>query len=308
MLDEEGSLRIDVDPKIRSLDVGRVRADAPAFILGHVDFVQPEDDVGRGGVGTREGEFGRGGDLGLEPGVVVLGAPLPDLDVWVVLGDFEPAGAGAPDGRVRPAVEMDAEAGGEDLRGEGVESDSAVFSKVHGIDADGQVGRLGERSDEVDLGWILGLGLLPRSDLGGVEGVLVDDALRIHFSNEGFITFRQDSVPADGEAVCGQFRWDGIFHYGGGIERGELRVGGSPLGEDLGVDFGMTPAVVDEVVIVHGVPVPWDGGCGALMLVNATEGVTELVDNSARKLIVWGVIIEPAKVHRWFVGGNAEVG
>lgn len=93
---------VDVDAEAGGLDVGGVSADAPAFVLGHVDFVQPEEDGGRGGEGAREGERGGGGGLRLVPGVVGLGAPLADLDVWVGLGDFEPGGACAPEGCVGP--------------------------------------------------------------------------------------------------------------------------------------------------------------------------------------------------------------
>lgn len=96
---------------------------------------------------------------------------------------------------------MDAEAGAEDLSGEGVEPDVGGFFDVHGVDADGEFWRLSEGGDEVDLGRVLGLGLFPRSNLGGVEGVLVDDASGVHFADESFVTFGQNSVPADGEAV-----------------------------------------------------------------------------------------------------------
>jgi len=300
-------LRVDVNTKVGGLDVGGVGADAPALVLGHVDLVQPEDDVRRGGVGAREGDFGRGGDLRLGPGVVVLGAPFPDLDVWIVLSDFEPGGAGTPDCRIRPAVQMNTEVGGEDFISKCVQPDITVLRKVHGVNADGQVRRLCEWNDEVDLHRVLALGLFPRSDFGSVEGVLVDDTLGIHFSDEGFVAFGQNSVPADTEAVYGQFGWDGVFHNGSGIEGCELHFGSLPLEEDLCVDFRFIPSIVDPVVGVNCVPVPRNGSCGALMLVNAAKCVTKFVDYRPREFIVWCVIIEPAKVHCRFVGGNAEI-
>ena len=79
------------------------------------------------------------------------------------------------------------------------------------------------------------------------------------------------------------------------------------MGEEVSVDFSLRPVIGRAgIVSVNRRFVPLDAGCRALVLVDAAEGMPELMGDNAGVLVVGGGSGQPAQVQSGLIGGNGQ--
>jgi len=157
---------VDMERESSVVDVGSVRLDPPVVVFVHVEFVEPEHNLGCRGVGLGEVDTTECRSLWLIPRMVVHGRERPALKVAVVGCDVHPCASRRVEGGVPPGVEMDLHRGGLDVVREALDANIGVTVNVEPSKTQGEL-QVACRK-----GFVLGvelLGIVPEADLLGVE-------------------------------------------------------------------------------------------------------------------------------------------
>jgi hypothetical protein len=69
----------------------------------------------------------------------------------------------------------------------------------------------------------------------------------------------------------------------------------------VAIDHLLIPVIILEIVRIHHRFVPGNISDGTSLLMDATKGVAELVDNSSGELGICCLVVEPPEVHGWLI-------